>query len=119
MTRPEPGAVRRHGRREILKASLAVAAGANAHAAAGAAPADRSVADAGDAEQVVAGDVRRIATVLYGLSLTPEQAQDIARIAAGALANLKYLALLKSDDVQLAFGYPALVDEASRTAQAP
>jgi len=64
--------------------------------------------------KVTAHDVRRIAAVLYGTTLAAADAEKIARTAAGTLANLHYLTLLKSDDVQPPFDYAAMVEEASR-----
>jgi hypothetical protein len=60
------------------------------------------------------GDAQRIAALLYGADLSPEDAEKIAAGAAGTLANLKYLALLKSDDVATPFGYPVTLAEAAR-----
>jgi len=89
-------------RRDILKAS-ALLAGLSAPTTASA-----------DGESVTAGDVQRVAVLFYGQSLPGEDAATIAEGAATGLANLKYIAMLKSDDVQTPFGYPALIAEASR-----
>ena len=72
-------------------------------------------APAAAAATMTAADIERIAAVLYGISLPAGDADAIAKVADGALANLHYLTLLKSEDVQPAFGYAALVDEAERS----
>jgi hypothetical protein len=77
----------------------------------------RGAADAptgADAAKMTAADIKRIAAVLYSISLPADDADAIAKVADGALANLHYLTLLKSEDVQPPFGYAALVDEAER-----
>jgi hypothetical protein len=77
-------------------------------------------ADAGPARaigapaKVTPADIERIAGLLYGISLAAGDAEAIAQVAEGALANLHYLTLLKSEDVQPPFSYAALVDEATR-----
>ena len=90
-------------RRDILKAGLL---------AAGFAPQTRAATDS-DAGSGPA-DAQRIAALLYGADLSPEDADKVAANAAGTLASLKYLALLKSDDVATPFSYPVTLAEAAR-----
>jgi hypothetical protein len=75
---------------------------------------DRRAPAASAPVAVTPADIERIAAVLYGISLPAGDAGAIAKVAEGALANLHYLTLLKSEDVQPPFGYAALVDEATR-----
>jgi hypothetical protein len=89
-------------RRDLLRAGLL----------AGLAP---QTATALDAEAgPTAGDAQRIATILYGSDLSPDDAGKVAGIASGSLPNLEYLALLRADDAATPFGYPAMIAEASR-----
>jgi hypothetical protein len=96
--------------RRALLSGLLLGGAAGAIPSTPARASDRLAPDA----TMTAADVERIAAVLYGISLPAGDAAAIAKVAAGALANLHYLTLLKSDDVQPPFGYAALVDEASR-----
>jgi hypothetical protein len=96
------------GRRALLKASIAGCALANLAAVAG-----DAAADPASPTPPGAADVQRVA-LIYGADLSAGDAEKVAAAAAGVLASLHYLALLKSDDVQPAFGYPALVAEALR-----
>ena len=89
-------------RRDILKSGLL----------AGLAPPARAATDSEAGP--TPGDAQRIASLLYGAELSPEDAGKVAGAAAGTLANLKYLALLKSDDVATPFGYPVILAEAAR-----
>ena len=92
-------------RRDILKAWLL---------AAGLAPPTSALAVADAGVELSAADAQRISALLYGVDLAPDDAEKVAKAASGSLANLKYLSLLKSDDVATPFGYPALIDEATR-----
>lgn len=90
-------------RRDILKAGLV---------AAGLAPQTHAATDS--VAGPTPGDAQRIAALLYGADLPLEDAGKIAAGAVGSLANLKYLALLKSDDVSTPFDYAVVRAEASR-----
>jgi len=90
-------------RRDILKAGLL---------AAGLAPQARAAT--GPEAGPTPVDAQRIASFFYGADLSPEDADKVAANAAGTLASLKYLALLKSDDVATPFGYPVTLAEAAR-----
>jgi hypothetical protein len=83
-------------------------------ASAAAAAAEKDAPPAGSPATMTAADMQRIASVLYATTLTDKDAEKIAKVAVGALANLHYLTLLKSEDVQLPYGYAVTVDEASR-----
>jgi hypothetical protein len=96
------------GRRAVLRGSVASCTFASI------APVAGEAADLPVTAPLGAPDVQRIAAVLYGVDLPAGDAVRIAATAAGVLASLHYLTLLRSDDVQLAFGYPAMVAEASR-----
>ena len=90
-------------RRDVLKAWLL---------AAGLAGPTPSGAEA--RAELSASDVQRIAALFYGADLPQEDASKVALAAGGALSNLKYLGLLKSDDVATPFGYPVALAEAAR-----
>jgi len=90
-------------RRDVLKVGLV---------AAGLAPQTRAAIDSGAAP--TPGDAQRITALLYGADLPPEDAGKVAANAAGTLASLKYLALLKSDAVATPFAYPVAIADAAR-----
>jgi hypothetical protein len=99
-------------RRQLIKAAMAGGVVTGPLGASAAAQAASPIASEGP--KMTTHDVHRIAAVLYGATVSPADAETIAKTAEGALANLHYLTLLKSDGVAPPFGYAALVEEASR-----